>query len=145
MNTRIPQSRAPRHGLFAALALTGAAATAMLLPLGMGVASANAGFSTVQAGGPPAPSKPVYKPRYVPREKPILRNPHYRPPRIDVIVDNRNHSRNRNPRHHFERHHEAVKPTPVKTVKPVKEVPVKDEVKPDKWDDGNWWWPEELD
>jgi hypothetical protein len=141
VNTRIPQSRAPRHGLFAALALTGAAASVMLLPLGMGVASASAGFSTVQAGGPPAPVKHVYKPSYVPREKPILRNPHYRPPRIDVIVDNRNHSRNHHPRHRFERR-EEVKPAPV--VKPVKEEPVKEDVKPDKYDDGNWWWPEEL-
>lgn len=146
MNTNIRQ---PRYGRFAALAMAaGAAAAVMFLPLGAGVASANAGYSTVQAGGPPsapAPVRHVSKPRYVPREKPILHNPRWRPPNIDVFVHNRNHSRN--DKHRFDRHREhvrpeVVKPEPVKP-EPVKPEPVKDE--PVKDENGEWWWPDELE
>ncbi|MGW0809827.1 hypothetical protein [Nonomuraea sp. NPDC002799] len=111
----------------------------MLLPLGMGVASANAGFSTVQAGGPPsAPARHVSKPTYVHHEKPILRSPRWRPPNIDIFVHNRNHSRN--DRHHVEKRHEEVKPDPVKEEK-VEEYKAPEQ---EKYDDGKWWWPDEL-
>ncbi|MFB4284600.1 MULTISPECIES: hypothetical protein [unclassified Nonomuraea] len=147
MNTKIRQSWAPRHGRLAALALTGAiAAGVMALPLGMGVANASAGFPSVQAGGPPAePVKHVSKPRYVPREKPILHHPRWRPPNIDVIIDNDNRSRNRQ-HHRFDRRHEevrrdVVKPEPVKDDKEDKI----DKIEPEKRDDGNWWWPDGLD
>ncbi|MFC5827843.1 hypothetical protein [Nonomuraea insulae] len=142
MNTNIRQ---PRYGRFAALAMAGAAAAVMFLPLGVGVASASAGYSTVQAGGPPsapAPVKHVYKPRYVPREKPILRMPHHRPPNIDVFIHNRSH--NDNKRHRFDHRRrenvrpEVVRPAPVKPEPPVKEEPVKEE-------HGEWWWPDELE
>ncbi|MFC4114547.1 hypothetical protein [Nonomuraea zeae] len=135
MNTQI------RRGRLAALAMTGAVASVMFLPLGLGVAYASAGFSTVQAGGPPEQVHHVTKPRYVPREKPILRNPHWRPPNIDVFVHNRNDSHNKK---RFDRHHEVVRPNPVKPT-PVKPEPVKPEpIEPDKHDDGDWWWPEDV-
>ncbi|GAA2825196.1 hypothetical protein GCM10020220_012270 [Nonomuraea rubra] len=135
VNTQIRQSRAPRQGRLAALALTGAVAGVMFLPLGVGVASASAGYPAVEAGGPPsAPVKHVTKTKYVPREKPILHNPRYHMPRIDVIVHNDNYSRN-------ERHHEHLRHKPVKE-EPVKEEPVKEEpVKDDKDENDKWWWP----
>jgi hypothetical protein len=148
VNTNIRQ---PRYGRLAALAMAGAVASVMFLPLGVGVASASAGYSTVQAGGPPsapAPVKHVYKPRYVPREKPILRNPHWRPPNIDVFVHNRNHSRNEERRHHRFDHRrenvkpEVVKPEPVKPIKPIE--PIKDD-KPVKEEPGEWWWPDDME
>nr|WP_262380578.1 hypothetical protein [Nonomuraea sp. PA05] len=127
MNTQI------RRGRLAALVLTGAVAGVVFLPLGVGVASASAGFPAVQAGGPP--SEPVrHVTKYVPREKPVLHNPRYHMPRIDVIVHNDNYSRN-------ERRHERLKHEPVKQ-EPVKEEPVKEEpIKDDKVDNDKWWWP----
>ncbi|MEV0388793.1 hypothetical protein [Nonomuraea sp. NPDC050643] len=111
----------------------------MFLPLGMGVASASTGFSTVQAGGPPSAPAPVRhysKPRYVPREKPLLRNPRWRPPRIDVSIENDNESHNAHKRR-VERRREEIKPI-------VKPEPVKEEKEqepePEKHDDGRWWW-----
>ncbi|GAA3645310.1 hypothetical protein GCM10022224_004870 [Nonomuraea antimicrobica] len=162
MNTKIRQSRAPRHGRLAAVALAGAVAGTMLLPLDLGVASASTGFPAVEAGGPPskpAPTRHVTKTRYVPREKPILHVPHrWRPPRLDVIVDNDNRSHNRH--HRFHRHHDwfrherlrhepfrhehrhdPVKEEPVKE-EPMKEEPIREE--PIRNDDRKWWWPEEL-
>jgi hypothetical protein len=114
----------------------------MFLPLGMGVASASAGSPAVEAGGPPSePVRHVTKTRYVPREKPILHNPRYHMPRIDVIVDNDNYSRNE--RRHEHGRHEPVKRPPVKQ-EPVKEEPVKEEPvkeEPVKDDNDQWWWP----
>ncbi|GAA2215340.1 hypothetical protein GCM10009850_108070 [Nonomuraea monospora] len=132
MNTQI------RRGRLAALVLTGAVAGVVFLPLGVGVASASAGFPAVQAGGPP--SEPVrHVTKYVPREKPVLHNPRYHMPRIDVIVHNDNYSRNE--RHHERLKHEPVKHEPVKE-EPVKEEPIKDEpIKDDKVDNDKWWWP----
>ncbi|MEO3803277.1 hypothetical protein [Nonomuraea sp. B1E8] len=73
----------------------------MFLPLGQGVASASAGYVAVEAGGPPsAPVRHVSKPRRVVREKPILRSPRWRPPKIDIIVHNLNRNKNRHRRHH---------------------------------------------
>ncbi|MCP2361618.1 hypothetical protein HD597_008638 [Nonomuraea thailandensis] len=111
----------------------------MFLPLGMGVASASAGFPAVEAGGPPSePVRHVTKTRYVPREKPILHNPRYRMPRIDVIVDNDNYSRNE--RHH-EHRHVPIKRKPVKVEPPVKEEPVKEEPVKEEPVKDDWWWP----
>ncbi|MED7924146.1 hypothetical protein SMD20_07880 [Nonomuraea sp. LP-02] len=96
------QSRAPRRARFAALALTGAAASIMILPVGLGVACASTIVPTVEAGGaPPKPVKHVTQTRYVTREKPVLRSPRMRLPRVDVIVDNYNDNFNRH--HRFRR------------------------------------------
>ncbi|WP_157547985.1 hypothetical protein [Nonomuraea candida] len=124
--------------------------------MGTGVAGASAGFPAVQAGGPPVESKPVrhvYKPKYVPREKPVLHNPRWRPPKVDVIVDNHNHSRNEN-KHRHHKHHENVKHEDVKH-DDVKHDDVKYEPVKDKYDDygyesgdhdrNNWWWPGDSD
>ncbi|MGW4791320.1 hypothetical protein ACWEPC_02740 [Nonomuraea sp. NPDC004297] len=144
MNTTIRQSRAPRRGRLAAIALTGAVAGVMLLPLGQGMASASVGFPAVEAGGPP-PSKPapVVKTRVVHREKPVLRNPRWHQPRIDIIVDNHNHSRNNN-RHHVHRRHEDHKHEEVK-YEPVREELEQAEETATATNNNNpWWWPEEL-
>ena len=127
MKTR--QSRAPRRGRFAALALTGAAASIMIIPGGLGVACASVMVPTVEAGGaPPKPVKHVTQTHYVTREKPILRGPRWqRPPRVDVIVDNYNDNFNRrhNRRHrqdffrHDFKHEDIKKEYPVKSVEEV--------------------------
>ncbi|TDE54492.1 hypothetical protein E1295_15300 [Nonomuraea mesophila] len=73
----------------------------MFLPVGQGVASASAGYVAVEAGGPPsAPVRHVSKPRRVSKEKPILRSPRWRPPKIDIIVHNLNRNKNKHRRHH---------------------------------------------
>ncbi|MGR6923545.1 hypothetical protein ACU635_55595 [[Actinomadura] parvosata] len=106
----------------------------MLLP---GVAGASAGFPAVQAGGPPAePVRHVTKTRYVPREKPVLHNPRYHMPRIDIIVHNDNHSRNEHRRHENFKH-EDVKEEPVKDDK-IDHTPVKED---HDHDNDKWWWP----
>ncbi|MEV0618458.1 hypothetical protein AB0I81_34380 [Nonomuraea sp. NPDC050404] len=135
--------RQARRARYAALALTGAVASVMFLPLATGTAGATAGFSTVQAGGPPSEPRPA---RYVSREKPVLHNPRWRPPNIDVYIHNGNESRN--DRRHKDLKHEDVKPDPVKDDSPDKVDKVDDDVKyePDKHENDNdkWWWPEEL-
>ncbi|TDC10205.1 hypothetical protein E1267_05040 [Nonomuraea longispora] len=69
--------------------------------MGQGVASASAGYVAVEAGGPPsAPVRHVSKPRRVSKEKPILRSPRWRPPKIDIIVHNLNRNKNKHRRHH---------------------------------------------
>jgi hypothetical protein len=104
----------------------------MFLPLGLGVACASAGFSTVQAGGPPSAPEHVWKPRHVPREKPILHNPRWRT-NIDVFVHNLNHNRNHNSeRHRFDRRDEDIRRDD------IRREPVKDE----NDDHGKWWWPD---
>ncbi|MEO3789791.1 hypothetical protein ABGB14_06240 [Nonomuraea sp. B10E15] len=97
----------------------------MFLPLGQGVASASAGYVAVEAGGPPsAPVRHVSKPRRVVREKPILRNPHWHPPRIDIIVHNLNRNKNKHRRHHH--HQDEVKVKVVKKKKDFKDHDFKD-------------------
>ncbi|TMR08121.1 hypothetical protein ETD86_49130 [Nonomuraea turkmeniaca] len=124
----------------------------MFLPLGQGVAAANAGFPAVQAGGPPQPA-----PRAVPqvrREKPILRAPRHRWPRIEVDIRNENDNINKHDRKHrfhqedFKR--EDVKPDDVKP-DDFKHDDKRDHKRDDKdhkgdWfgDDGpNWGWFDE--
>ncbi|WP_020540381.1 hypothetical protein [Nonomuraea coxensis] len=120
--------------------------------MGLGVACASVVVPTVEAGGaPPQPVKHVTKTRYVPREKPVLRGPRWRPPRIDVIVDNDNFSRNHTPRprHHHEefkhdfKHEDIKKVDPVKEDKPEREYDENDEYDQTGFDFGreNWWWP----
>ncbi|MCK2220362.1 hypothetical protein MF672_042155 [Actinomadura sp. ATCC 31491] len=149
MNINMRQSRTPRRARFAALALTGAVTGVMFLPaVGLGVACASVGIPAVQAGGPPepAPVHHVSKPRYVPREKPVLRSPRWQPPYIDVIVDNDNQSRNEKRRHKHESvKHEEPKPEPVKHVTPPEHDYDHDDDHDydhdDDQDNGNWWWP----
>ncbi|WP_146615417.1 hypothetical protein [Nonomuraea aridisoli] len=102
-----------------ALALTGAVAGVMFLPLGQAVAGASTGFPAVEAGGPPPRPKAAPRPAaparprvitHVRKEKPILvmpkRRHHHREHRnIDAIIDNFNFNdgRKREARHH--RHH----------------------------------------
>ncbi|MGA4987653.1 hypothetical protein [Nonomuraea bangladeshensis] len=129
MKTR--QTWAPRRGRFAALALTGAAASIMILPVGLGVACASTIVPTVEAGGaPPKPVKHVTQTRYVTREKPVLRSPRMRLPRVDVIVDNINDNINLHRRHrrhdirrdfkHDFKHDDYKKVDPYKSVEQVK-------------------------
>ncbi|WP_165977484.1 hypothetical protein [Nonomuraea diastatica] len=104
----------------------------MFLPLGQGMASASAGYIAVEAGGPPsAPVRHVSKPRHVPREKPILRNPHWHPPKIDIIVHNLNRNKNKHRRHH---HPEDVKVKVVKKENIKKEDVKKEDIKHDDFD-----------
>jgi hypothetical protein len=91
----------------AALAITGAVAGVMLLPLGLGVASAST------AGGPPAPRKVTRvvqqaAPRVVSHEKPVFIPRFIREGRERVFVDveNRNRNLNRHERRRENRHHD---------------------------------------
>ncbi|MEV4564634.1 hypothetical protein AB0K12_12765 [Nonomuraea sp. NPDC049419] len=151
MNTNIRQARASRRGRYAMLAVAAAASSVIFLPVAQGVASASAGFHTVQAGGPPAPAAPVRhvtKVRHVPREKPILHNPRYHMPRIRVIIHNRNHNKNR--RHHEMRHHRHERVLPQQEVEPEgneeEQPPIEEEIEENEpvRNDGRWWWPNEL-
>ncbi|MCF6467794.1 hypothetical protein FAF44_05125 [Nonomuraea sp. MG754425] len=109
------------------------------------MASASVGFPAVEAGGPP-PSKPapVVKTRVVHREKPVLRNPRWHQPRIDIIVDNHNHSRNNNRHHVHRRHHEDHKHEEVKYEPVREELQQADETATATNNNNPWWWPEEL-
>ncbi|MFI7617486.1 hypothetical protein ACIBP6_40320 [Nonomuraea terrae] len=110
-----------------ALALTGAVAGVMFLPLGQAVAGASTGFPAVEAGGPPPqPAKaaprpaPRAKPRVVTRvrkEKPVIvmppRHRHHRHHRnIEAFIENDNFNRGhkhdrhqRRDKHDFHRHY----------------------------------------
>lgn len=130
-----------RRGRYAMLAVAAAASSVIFLPLAQGVASASAGYHTVQAGGPPAPApvRHVTKVRHVPKEKRVLHNPRFHMPRIRVIIHNRNHNKNR--RHEL-RHHRPARVQP-QEVEVNNEVP-EEEVENGPEYDGRWWWPNEL-
>ncbi|MEU6713561.1 hypothetical protein ABZ897_18915 [Nonomuraea sp. NPDC046802] len=97
-----------RRTRFAALALAGAFAGSLFLPLGQGVATASAGYPTVEAGGPPAPrhrAAPRVRVQAAPRiirEKPVLRRHHrnWEHQNIRVILENDNENFNRGDRRH---------------------------------------------
>ncbi|MFG1696045.1 hypothetical protein [Nonomuraea sp. NPDC049309] len=133
-----------RRGRYAMLAVAAAASSVIFLPLAQGVASASAGYHTVQAGGPPAPAAPVRhvtKVRHVAKEKPVLHNPRFHLPRIRVIIHNRNHNKNR--RHEL-RHHRTQKVQAQEVEQPNVELPEEEVENEPVRNDGRWWWPNEL-